>query len=160
MKQEKEYIEGVLKAAGFKGRIYTNMKELSTSNEVYIAAVLREGELFTHSGSKRIYEDQHGARMKRKKLFERETRLKVIIGDTNEEKCEETLVKFLEQIGKGTAVNRNWVDIAIGNVDWVEEKDSILKAKIALEIPLTFYGGIYKDIGMMDTQIGAIQIIE
>ena len=36
--------------------------------------------------------------------------------------------------------------LATGEVDWVDEKDSILKAKIAVEIPVTFSYGIYKDV--------------
>lgn len=158
MKAEKDYLESVLRAAGYKGHIFTSMKELSTSNESYIAAILRDGEVFTISGSKRKYEDQSGARMKRTKLFDRQTRLKVVIGDTTEARCEETLVSFLTRMGKGTAVDRNWVDIEMGDADWVEDKDSILKAKMAVEFPVTFRGGIYQDTDLSTGTIGSIEM--
>lgn len=158
MRLERLYLESVLRTAGYKSHIYTSMKELGTTHESYVAAILREGESFTRSGSKITYEDQSGARKKRRRLFERQTRLKVVIGDASEEKCEETFARFLVQLGKGTPVDGNWVDIEVGDADWVEDKDSILKAKIAVEFQVIFHGGIYKDSILAEADIGDVSV--
>ena len=69
----------------------------------------------------------------------------VVIADTTDEKVEAILEKFLCNIKKGIAVDGNWVDIEIGELDWVDEKDSILKAKVAVQFDVTITGGIYAD---------------
>lgn len=69
----------------------------------------------------------------------------VVIADSSDEKVEEVLVKFLRIVGKGLEIDQNWVTLEIGELDWVDEKDSILKAKVAVQFDVTFTGGIYKD---------------
>lgn len=41
--------------------------------------------------------------------------------------------------------------------DWVEEGDSVLKAKIAVQFDVTFEGGIYADSTKKAVEIGNIQ---
>ena len=50
------------------------------------------------------------------------------------------------------------MDIEIGQVEWVEKEDSILKANIACQIPITFHGGIYRDTRKNTAAIGDIQV--
>lgn len=146
MVAEKKYLVEKLNEAGISSNsIYTSMKRLSQANEIRLGAVLVDGEVFTRSGSKKTYIDQNGARQKRKKLFDRDTRFKIVIAESDEDKCEGILVKFLEILGKGLEDDRNWVSIDIGDMDWVSQDDSILKAKIAVQFPVTLSGGIYKD---------------
>lgn len=156
MKIERDFLVQTLKEAGIHGKIHESMKSLKNCNEVHVGAVLRTGEGFTRSGSKRKFTDQEGQRKQRNKLFVRTTSLHVVIADTSEEKVEEILTKFLKRIAKGLEVDGNWVDIEIGDADWVEGDDSILKSKIAVEFDVTLTGGVYTDTDIIATTVGNI----
>lgn len=154
---EKNYLIKTLKESGIKSQVYTNMKKLKQGNEPHVGAVLRNGETFTRSGSKKMYTDQEGRRKRRVKLWNRSTSLHVVIADTSEEKVEEILENFLVNLKKGLDVNGNWTDIEVGDADWVEDGDSILKAKVAVQFDVTFEGGIYQDRKIQPMEIGSIE---
>ncbi len=126
MKKERDFIIQALRDAGIRGKIHESMKSLKNCNEVHLGAVLRTGESFVRSGSKKRYTDQQGQRKQRNRLFERKTNLHVVIADTDETKVEGILTLFLKGISKGFEVDGNWTDIEIGDADWVEKDDSIL----------------------------------
>lgn len=148
MKEERDFIVKELQEAGVHGKIHDSLKSLKNCNETHVGAVLRVGEKLTRSKSKKIYEDQTGRRITRKKLFERITVLHVIIGDYDEEKVENIFIKFLKGISKGFAVDENWVEMEIGEADWVQKEDSILNSKMAVEFDITLTGGVYIDVPM------------
>lgn len=156
MVKERNYIVETLKNSGIKSQVYTNMKKLKQGNEVHVGAVLRNGETFTRSGSKRKFVDQEGRQKRRVKLWDRNTSLHVVIADTSEEKVEEILEAFLRNLKKGMDVDGNWVNIVVGEADWVEEGDSILKAKVAVQFDITFEGGIYEDRDIKPMDIGSV----
>lgn len=156
MVKERNYIVETLKNSGIKSQVYTNMKKLKQGNEVHVGAVLRNGETFTRSGSKRKFVDQEGRQKRRVKLWDRNTSLHVVIADTSEEKVEEILEEFLRNLKKGIDVDGNWVNIVVGEADWVEEGDSILKAKMAVQFDITFEGGIYEDRNIKPMDIGSV----
>ncbi len=157
MKVERDFLVQNLKGAGIHGKIHESMKSLKSCNEVHVGAVLRTAEGFTRSGSKKRYTDQQGQRKQRNKLFERTTELHVVIADTSEEKVDGILTKFLKNISKGFVVDGNWVDVEIGKADWLEEDDSILKSKIAVEFDVTLTGGIYTDTDVIAAKIGKME---
>lgn len=152
MVNEKNYLIEKLKEAGIKSQIYTNMKKLKTCSESHLGAVLRAGETFSRSNSKKKYSDDGTAR-RRIRYFDRETKLKVIIADNTEEKVELILTKFLVGIGKGLEVDKEWIEIEVGDADWVENGDSILKSKIAVELEITFKGSVYVDRQMRQKEL-------
>ena len=154
---ERKYLVDTLKAAGIKSQVYSSLKKLKQSNEIHVAAVLRDGDRFLRSSSKKTYKDQDGLRKRRAKLWNRTTTFRVVIADPAEEKVEEILETFLRILKKGIPVDRNWVNIEVGEVDWVEEGDSILKAKVAVQFDITFEGGIYEDRDLKPMQIGTIR---
>lgn len=154
---EKNYIIETLKSSGIKSQVYTAMKKLKQGNEVHVAAVLRNGETFTRSGSKRRFMDQEGRQKRRVKLWNRSTSFHVVIADTSEEAVEGILENFLRNLKKGIAVDGNWLNIVVGEVDWVEESDSILKAKVAAQFDVTFEGGIYEDRDIKSMDIGSVE---
>ncbi len=156
MVKERNYIIETLKSSGIKSQVYTNMKKLKQGNEVHVGAVLRNGETFTRSGSKRKFVDQEGRQKRRVKLWERNTSLHVVIADTSEENVEKILEEFLRNLKKGIDVDGNWVNIVVGEADWVEEGDSILKAKVAVQFDITFEGGIYEDRDIKPMDIGSV----
>ena len=55
MVKERNYLIETLKSSGIKSQVYTNMKKLKQGNEVHVGAVLRNGETFTRSGSKKEF---------------------------------------------------------------------------------------------------------
>lgn len=148
MKEERDFIIKELQKAGVHGKIHDSLKSLKNCNETHVGAVLRVGEKLTRSKSKTIYEDQTGQRITRKKLFERITVLHVVIGDYNEENVEKILTEFLKGISKGFPVDGNWVEMELGDVDWVQGEDSILNSKMAIEFDITLTGGVYIDVPM------------
>lgn len=158
MVKERDYLIDTLKISGIKSQVYTNMKQLNQANAVHLGAVLRNGETFTRSGSKRKYIDQEEHQKRRFKLWDRSTSLLVVIADTSEEKVEEILENFLRNLKKGISVEGNWVDIVVGDMDWVEEGDSILKAKAAVQFDITFEGGIYEDKDIKTMEIGTCRV--
>ncbi|MDE6234106.1 MAG: SON protein [Lachnospiraceae bacterium] len=157
MKNERDFLVQTLKQSGVHGKIHESIKNLKNCNEVHVGAVLRIGEKFTRSGSKKRYTDKQGQRKQRNKIFDRITTLHVVIADTSEDKVEEILSEFLKKISKGLEVDGNWVDIEITEADWVEGEDSILKSKIAVEFDVILTGGIYTDKDIVTTSIGSIK---
>lgn len=157
MVEERNYIIQTLKDAGIRSQVYTTLKKLKQGNEVHVGAVLQNGDAFSRSGSKKTFVDQEGQRKRRRKLWDRNTSFSVVIADTSEEKVEEILENFLRILKKGIDVGGNWVDIVVGEADWMEEGDSILKAKVAVQFPITFEGGIYEDKDMKPMEIGSIR---
>lgn len=158
MRREKEYLKECLIRAGIKNEVITTWKTLQTRMDSHVGAILREGQTITRNGSKRKYEDQSGVRCVRTKVYDVDTSFKVVIGEYTEEECERLFLAFLDELGKGTHIEGNYVDIEIGQVEWVEKDDSILKARIACQIPITFHGGIYKDVEKRNVPMDAIHI--
>lgn len=150
---EKEYIKEVLKQSGIKSQIYTSMKKLKASNETHVAAILLDGETFERSNSKKKFVDEDGTIKVRKKLFQREIRLRVVISDNSEEKVEEIAEHFLKQVGTGFILNKNWVDIWIEEAEWLFEGDHILKGKAAVELKITLKHGIYQEEDMKQVEL-------
>lgn len=157
MIEERNYLIEVLKQSGIKSQVYTNLKKLKQGNEIHVGAVLRNSDIFTRSGSKKTYTDQEGQRKRRIKLWNRSTSFKVVIADTSEEKVEVILDTFLRNLKKGIVIDGNWINILIEEIDWVEEGDSILKAKIAVQFNVTFEGGVYEDRDLKYMEIGSVE---
>nr|DAP14047.1 MAG TPA: hypothetical protein [Caudoviricetes sp.] len=154
----RQYLIDRLKASGMKTPPYTSMKRLSTASESHIAAVLFGKDTFARNGSKTIYQDDRGDRYKRRKVFDRELSFNVIIGDYEEDKVESTLEVFLRTLDAGIYVDGNFVPIEIEDAEWVEKDDSILRAKIAVNVKVTFNGGVYKDNGFAKVNAADVQI--
>ncbi|WP_427340609.1 hypothetical protein [Caloranaerobacter sp. DY30410] len=143
----KDYLEQKLKEAGIKGKIYRSMKELKASGAIHLGAVLFEEENLERDGSKKTYIKEDGTKVKRIRKFKRTTKLSVTIGDYSEDKCEEIFANFLNAIDEGIDDgNGNFVEINIISSDWVYDKDSILRSKVAVQILIEFIGGVYEDI--------------
>lgn len=143
--QCKEYLIQKLKEAGIKSTVYTSLKKLEKSSESHIGAVMFEGDKFTRSGSKTIYVDQGGDKQKRVKVFDRKTSFIVVIGEYSEDKCETIFEEFVGLLDRGILIDGNYTPLEVEDADWVDQNDSVLKSKIAVQMKITFEGGIYKD---------------
>ena len=143
--QCKDYLIQTLKDAGIKSKVHTSIKTLEKSSESHTGAVLFEGDSFTRSGSKTIFVDQGGVKQKRVKIFGRKTSFVVVIGEYDESKCETIFENFIGLLGRGILIDGNYTPIEVDDADWVDENDSVLKAKIAVQVKITFEVGLYKD---------------
>jgi hypothetical protein len=158
----KEYLEQKLKEAGIKGKIYKTLKDLKASGASHLGAILFEDEKFNKDGSKKVYINNEDIKIKRVKKFERVTKLSVVIGDYTEEKCEVILSEFLKVVDEGLYDDQgNFVEMRILDSDWVEEKDSVLKSKIAVQVMIEFVGGVYLDtpfVKVEDIEVTEVEI--
>lgn len=141
----RDYIIDKVKAAGIKGKIKTTLKELKASNESHIGAVLFESDDFEKSSRKKIYKDEHGNKQKRTKVFDRKTSFSVVIGEYEQSKCEKIFEEFMKLITPGMYIDGNYIEFNPKKAEWIDEKDSILKSKVAVQVLIECNGGIYKD---------------
>lgn len=154
--QCRDYLCQKLQDAGIKSKIYTSMKKLKASQESHIGAVLFEGDSFTRSGSKTIFVDDGGVKQKRVKIFDRQTAFVVVIGEYEQDKCEVIFEGFMRSLDRGIVIDGNYAPLEAEDAEWVDEEDSILKAKVAVQLKVRFDGGIYKDTGF--NKVSEIQI--
>jgi len=145
IEQCKEYLIQKITEAGIKSKVFTCIKKLEASNESHIGAVLFAGDSFERSGAKTIYVDQLGIKQKRVKTFDRKSSFVVVIGEYDQSKCESIFEKFIGLLDRGILIDDNFTAIEVEDADWVEENDSVLKAKVAVQVKIRFDGGLYKD---------------
>lgn len=141
----KKYLIEKLTAAGIKTNIHTSEKTLRTTKESHLGAVIVNGDAFVRSGSKKKYTNIAGDKQRRLKTHERTTTFRVVIGEYEDEKCEQIFEKFIESLETGIMINGNYTSIEIEDADWVDKEDSILSSKLAVQINIKFKGGIYVD---------------
>lgn len=136
----RNYLISKLKESGIKTNIHVAMKTLKNSSESHIGAVLFQDEQIKHSDEKVIV-IQEGKRQKATKLFERELRFNVIIGEYSHEKTEQIYERFLRVLDKQIEVGDCLIQIDPVRCEWVTAEDSILQSKIAanVEIVMTTY---------------------
>lgn len=142
--QCRDAIKECLKQCGAAGNMHTSRKKLRSSNESRVFAVLFEDDGLAKNKSKRIYTDA-GRKHKRRKKFDRDLTFSVVIGEYTIEKVEEIYDKFLEDIPDGIYVNGNYVDIEPVAADWMDDEDTIIRARCAVQIKVVCRGGVYKD---------------
>lgn len=158
--ESKAYLLAKLKEAGVKSRPYTAMKRLEKSQESHVSAVIFDKEALSRNGSKKIYRDEQGARKKRRKVFDRNLAFAVIIGDYSDDAVEAIFERFLASLDRGIWVNGDFVPIEAEDAEWADEEDSILKARVAVRVMVTFQGGLYKDTGFGPLTRVEIEAIE
>lgn len=141
----RQYLIDKMKEAGLKSAPYTSMKELQQSLESHVGAVLFESESFLRNGSKKIFTTNEGETKKRRKLFDRTLIFSCVLGDYTAEATESLFESFIRVLGNGITIDGNFVLIEIGNCDWVDDADSLLKAKLAAQFQIQFIGGMYRD---------------
>jgi len=156
----KQYLIQQLKAAGLKSNPYTSEKALEKSLESHVGAVLFESESILRNGSKKFYKDQEGAQKKRRRVFDRAIAFTVLLGDYTDEAVELMFEQLLHNLDSGIYINGNFVSIEVEGSDWVDKDDSILKAKVAVQVKINFLGGIYKDTDFTKLTELAIKSVE
>ena len=145
MTEQKEYLTNLLKQSGIKTAVYTSYKRLETAGETHVGAVIPIKDNLKRVRSKTKYVDQQGQHKTRWKLWERTTIYDIVIADNTDEKVDVILVNFLLNLKKGIAVDDNWEDIDLSEIEWYGAGDTILKSKIAARFQIAITGGIYRD---------------
>lgn len=140
----RDYLIRQLQATG-AAKPCTTMKMLALAKDSHVSAVLSDKETFARNGSKTIFQDDRGGRHKRKKILDRKQSFNVIIGDYTEDKVETTLEAFLTSLDDTLYIDGNYVPIDAEEAEWAEKGDSILQSKLAVNVKVTFSGGVYKD---------------
>lgn len=156
----KQYLLDKLKAAGLKSNPYTSEKALDKSMESHLGAVLFQSETILRNGSKTNYKDEEGAQKKRRKVFDRKLTFNVIIGDYSDEATEALFEAFLGGLDKGIYINGNYVPITVDDAAWVDKDDTLLKSKVAVQINISFDGGLYKDTDFAKVSTFEIESVE
>lgn len=158
--ESKAYLLAKLKEAGLKTKPYTTIKGLEKSQESHVGAVIFEKEDISRNGSKKLYKDQEGAQKKRRKVFNRKLTFTVTIGDYTDDAVETMFEKFLASFDRGIWVDGDFVPLEAEGADWVNKDDSILKAQVAVQVAITFEGGLYKDTGFAPLTHIEIETVE
>ncbi len=156
----KQYLLAKLKAAGLKSNPYTSQTALDKSMESHVGAVLFETEGILRNGSKTYYKDEEGAQKKRRKVFDRKLLFNVIIGDYSDEAAETLFEAFLGSLDKGIDINGNYVPITVEDAAWVDKDDTMLKSKVAVQINISFDGGLYKDTDFAKVSVFEVESVE
>ena len=134
--ESKQYLIDKLKAAGIKSKPFTTEKALEKSQESHIGAVLFERETFTRNGCLNFsYTDNE---------------------------VEEIFDRFVASLDRGIYIDGNFVPIEIEGADWVDKDDSLLKAQVAVQVMITFNGGVYRDTGfapLTDVRVTSVEKI-
>ena len=90
---------------------------------------------------------KHTTETKRRKIFDRKLTFTVVIGDYTDDAVETMFEAFLANLDRGIYVDGNFVPIEVEGADWVDKDDSILKAQVAVQVTISFDGGVYRDTG-------------
>ena len=147
-----------LKAAGIRNKPYTSQKFLSLAQESHVGAVLFEKESLQKEPLNRVYIGEDGKKRKRKRLFSRMASFNIVIGEYTVEAAEAIYENFLEQLPAGFYVDGNYVNIEPNEAEWMDEKDHILKSKVAVQLLVLCNGGVYKDTDYLQTDKVDIQV--
>ncbi len=140
----RDILKECLKQCGATGTIHTSRKKLRASGESRTFAVLFEDDSLSKNRSKRVYMDSAG-KHKRRQKFDRSLTFSVVIGEYSIEKVQELYDGFLENIPDGIYVDGNYVYIEPTVADWMDDEDTIIRAKCAVQVKVVCRGGIYKD---------------
>ena len=85
-----------------------------------------------------------------------------IIGGYTDNEVEEIFDRFVASLDRGIYIDGNFVPIEIEGADWVDKDDSLLKAQVAVQVMITFNGGVYRDTGfapLTDVRVTSVEFL-
>lgn len=141
----REYLLSLLQQLELRGRIYTSMKELESSNAIEYGAVIFNSEELQRSTERRRFQFEQKS-VRRFKIFDRKINFIISFGSASETHTEEMYETFLRLLAQGiTDKENNYIPIEVEKIEWLDEKDSILRSKLLVQMQLSFHAGLYKD---------------
>ncbi len=78
------------------------------------------------------------------KVFDRTVVIDIVLGAPTKAELDASFETFLLSLERGIRYKGHYIGISLGEGEWVDRKDSVIKAEIAVELPVTFTGGVYK----------------
>ena len=141
----REYLLNTLQGLDIRGRIFTDFKELKTSNATDFGSVIFQGETPERSTEHRKFQMATGE-VRRFKIFDRKINFTVGLGSRSARHTEALYEQFLAMLKKEmTNKENNHIGIEVGNVEWIDKNDSILQSELLVQIDITFLAGLYRD---------------
>lgn len=153
----RDYLKKVLRDAGIRREPFTSRKQMKLSAESHLGAVLFDTENLEKDGGKRIYRGGDG-RQKRRKKYSREVVFNVVIGEHKIDAVEGIYEKFMECLEDGIYVDGNYVELQPEETDWIDNEDTIIKSRCAVQFKIRCIGGIYRDTGYITAQDVAVSV--
>lgn len=131
----------LLSVMGENTPCFTRLAELKISAASRVCSAIPDSDVITFSGANAYNLD---TKTNDVKLFDRVITVGVVIGERNTEALEPLFEAFLASLDESFVHAGHTVGITLGEAGWMDEKDSLIKAKLAVEIPIIFTGGIYR----------------
>lgn len=120
---------------------FTRLAELKISAASRVCAAIPDADVVTFSGANAFNLDTKTNDIKR---LDRVITVGVVLGERNTEALEPLFEAFLASLDESFIYAGHAIGITLGEAGWMDEKDSLIKAKLAVEIPIIFTGGIYR----------------
>ncbi len=142
------YLKGRVAAAlgndklGAPPQVYTALQTLKTCVNPHVGAVMVREDTLTRSGRplRNLATGQDDLQ-----LFDRSVTFDVVIGEESTERLAAIFDAFLVSLDRGLTHQGHYIAIELPEpADWVDKKDSVINAEIAVELPVVFRGGVYK----------------
>lgn len=126
---------------GEKVQIFHTLKELKDCVDTRCAAILPRADTLTFSGRPcRNLE----TRQDDLKIYDRTLVVDVVLGDETKLMLDPAFETFVASLGQTIRHNGHGITLSFEEAEWVEKKDSVLNAEIAVELPVIFKGGVYR----------------
>lgn len=137
-----EYLKEKIRAVmGQNAPYYTRLKELQLCAESHVGSAIVDSDVLTFSG--RPVRNTISGQDDRK-LYDRTVIFNVILGEYKLPALSPLFEAFLRSLGHGFSHEGHYIALMLGEAGWVDRGDSIIKAEIAVEVPVIFQGGIYQ----------------
>lgn len=142
------YLKGRVAAAlgndklGAPPQVHTALQTLKTCVNPHVGAVMVREDTLTRSGRplRNLATGQDDLQ-----LFDRSVTFDVVIGEESTERLAAIFDAFLGSLDRGFTHQGHYIAIELPEpADWVDKKDSVINAEIAVELPVVFRGGVYK----------------
>lgn len=136
------YLEQQLRIAmGNTTKIVQTFRELSINMESHIGSVLTDNESFTPCNIKAKTVDGSGLATK---VYSRELRFTITMGEYTLEALEPMFEAFLRTLRRRLQLqDGSWVELSIGDAEWIFKEDNVLKSNISVVLPVTCSGGLW-----------------
>lgn len=124
--------------------VFWAQKDLKMCVSSLVGAAMLQNDTLTISGRK-IQNLETG--LDDTKIWQRDVEFLVELGDDDMSKLNAAFETFLASLDHGFTHAGHYIGIELKEpAEWIDKKDSIINAELAVELPITFSGGIYKPV--------------
>lgn len=142
------YLKGRVAAAlgndklGAPPQIYTTLQTLKTCVNPHVGAVMLQDDLnvWNLRPQRNLATGQDDLM-----VFDRTLTIMVVIGEESVEKLAPVFDAFLASLDRGITHGGHYIAIELPEpAEWIDKKDSVINAEIAVELPVICKGGVYR----------------